>query len=81
MSARPFPTASIAATVILAAVLAASSTISSSHCAFGFGGFQCNEPFAGYGGMLFMTTLVAIPSLVVSAAVAVWKLVAWFRSR
>lgn len=81
MRARPFPMMSIAVTVIAAAALATSSTIYQRYCAFGFGGFQCNSPVAGYGDMLLTTTLVSLPLLVVSAAIAMWKLIAWFRSR
>jgi len=79
MKTRPFPATSVTVTAILAIVLAISSTISTSYCAFGFGGFQCNEPFAGYGGLLAMVTFISLPLLVVSAAIAAWRLIAWLR--
>ncbi|WP_296775412.1 hypothetical protein [Variovorax sp.] len=67
-------------TVVLAVVLTASNTIYERYCAFGFGGFQCNDPVSGYGSALITTSLVSIALLVVSAAIAVWKLIAWARS-
>ncbi|KPV02022.1 hypothetical protein APR50_28405 [Variovorax paradoxus] len=81
MKSKPFPTTSVTVTMILAIVLTISSTISTSYCAFGSGGFQCNEPFARYGGMLAMVTFISLPLLVVSAAIAAWRLVAWLRAR
>ena len=80
MKTRPFPATSVTVTAILAIVLAISSTISTSYCAFGFGGFQCNDPVSGYGSALITTSLVSLALLVVSAAIAVWKLIAWARS-
>ncbi|MGQ2992669.1 MAG: hypothetical protein EPO53_02605 [Variovorax sp.] len=80
MSTKRFPTISIAVTVVLAVVLTASNTIYERYCAFGFGGFQCNDPVSGYGSALITTSLVSIALLVVSAAIAVWKLIAWARS-
>jgi hypothetical protein len=80
MSAKRFPTISIAVTVVLAVVLTASNTIYERYCAFGFGGFQCNDPVSGYGSALITTSLVSLALLVVSAAIAVWKLIAWARS-
>ncbi|WP_431512399.1 hypothetical protein [Variovorax sp. DAIF25] len=67
-------------TVVLAVVLTASNTIYERYCAFGFGGFQCNDPVSGYGSALITTSLVSLALLVVSAAIAVWKLIAWARS-
>ncbi|AOF90124.1 hypothetical protein [Sinorhizobium sp. RAC02] len=81
MRARPFPYISIAAAAISTVVLNVSNTIQQRHCAFGFGGFQCNSPFSGYGETLLTTTLASFAVLVVSAAIAAWKLIAWFRSR
>ncbi|MDR2335595.1 MAG: hypothetical protein LBE61_19175 [Burkholderiaceae bacterium] len=79
MSGKPFPTISIAVTVISAAVLATSSTIYTNHCTFGFGGFQCNSPFAGYADMLLIVTFVSLLVLIVSAAIATRKLIVWLR--
>lgn len=79
MSGKSFPTMSIAVTVISAAVLATSSTIYTSHCTFGFGGFQCNSPFAGYADILLIITFVSLLVLIVSAAIAAWKLIVWLR--
>jgi hypothetical protein len=81
MRARPFPSISIAMTVASAAVLATSSTISGRHCAFGFGGFQCNSPFSGYGDMLLTGTLGALAVLIVTVPIAAWRLIAWMRAR
>ncbi len=55
--------------------------LSERHCAFGFGGFQCNDPVAGYGSVLLTATLASFAILIVSALIATWKLVAWFRAR
>jgi hypothetical protein len=81
MRARPFPLLSLAVTAISAVVLAASSTISGRHCAFGFGGFQCNSPFAGYGDILLSGTLGALAVLIVTVPIAAWRLIAWLRVR
>jgi hypothetical protein len=81
MRARSFPYISFAAAVLSAVVLTVSSTIYQRHCAFGFGGFQCNSPVAGYGDTLLTTTLASLTVLVVSAAIAAWKLIVWLRSR
>ncbi|MCJ8053265.1 hypothetical protein GB928_015500 [Shinella curvata] len=81
MSTRPFPVASIALTAIAAVILAVSSTISERHCAFGFGGFQCNSPVAGYGDMLLIASLGAFAMLIIALPVAAWRLIAWFRAR
>jgi hypothetical protein len=81
MRARPFPLISFAVTAISAVVLATSSTISGRHCAFGFGGFQCNSPFAGYGDILLIGTLGALAVLIVAVPIAAWRLVAWMRTR
>ncbi|RFZ87990.1 hypothetical protein D0Y60_09025 [Shinella sp. WSJ-2] len=81
MNTRPFPIASIALTVTSAAILTLSSGITERHCAFGFGGFQCNSPFAGYGDMLLIATVTSLVVLAASAAVAIWRLIVWFRAR
>lgn len=81
MSTRPFPFASIALTAIAAVILAVSSTISERNCAFGFGGFQCNSPVAGYGDMLLIASLGAFAMLIIALPVAAWRLIAWFRAR
>lgn len=81
MRARPFPILSFAFAAAAAVILAVSSTISERHCAFGFGGFQCNSPFAGYGDMLLIATVTSLVVLAASAAVAIWRLIAWLRAR
>ncbi len=81
MRLRPFPIASFALAAIAAVVLAISSTIYERHCAFGFGGFQCNSPVAGYGDMLITTNLTAFAVLIIALLVAAWRLVVWFRFR
>lgn len=81
MQARPFPILSFALAAIAAVILAVSSTISERHCAFGFGGFQCNSPVAGYGDMLLIASLAAFAMVIIALPVAAWRLIAWFRAR
>ena len=81
MTARPFPYISIATATISTAVLTVSNTLYERYCAFGFGGFQCNSPVAGYGDLLLTATLASLAVLVVSAAIAAWRLIAWLRAR
>ena len=81
MRTRPFPIISLALAAGSAVVLAVSTTIYERHCAFGFGGFQCNSPAAGYGDMLITASLAAFAVLIIALLVAAWRLVAWFRFR
>ncbi len=81
MKARPFPYASLATVAISAVVLTVSTTIYERHCAFGFGGFQCNDPVAGYGDILLTTTLASLAVLTLATMMTAWKLVNWFRFR
>ena len=81
MRAPPFPFVSLAMAVAATVILMISSTISERHCAFGFGGFQCNSPVAGYCDMLLTATLTSLAVLAVSAAIATWRLIAWLRAR
>jgi hypothetical protein len=81
MRTRTFPITSLALAAIAAVIVAVSSTLSERHCAFGFGGFQCNSPLAGYGDMLLFATLAAFALLIVALPIAAWRLIAWFSAR
>lgn len=45
-------------------------------CAFGFGGFQCNPPFSGFGGALMIAS-VALWLVVLPVLAAVWLYRVW----
>jgi hypothetical protein len=66
---------------IAAAALAAASTLAERHCAFGFGGFQCNSPVAGWGDAILVTTLAALATLALAAPIAAFRLIGWLRAR
>lgn len=39
--------------------------ISQTHCAFGFGGFQCTDPFVGLGSALLLMALIAMAACLI----------------
>lgn len=80
MTSRRFPLRSLAVVAVSAAVLLLSGRIAKDYCAFGFGGFQCNSPFQGYGEALFMAVLASPAVLGGAAIVFLWRLVLWLRA-
>ncbi|QAZ45956.1 hypothetical protein C1M53_26595 [Mesorhizobium sp. Pch-S] len=78
---RRFP--SISLSLLAVALLGAiwMDEITSSYCAFGFGGFQCNAPFIGWGSSLAVTGLVLLAACLVLALTTIWGVFCWWKSR
>lgn len=72
----------ISLTLLVAALLAAFwvEEVTSSYCAFGFGGFQCNAPYSGWGSALFVADLVLLGASALLACVTAWQVFQWLRA-
>jgi hypothetical protein len=78
-SMRRFPIISLG---LLAASLIALFAIgqwANSLCAFGFGGFQCNDPLSGWGGTILVAILALIVAVVILAVTASYQVFRWWR--
>jgi hypothetical protein len=77
---RRFPYISL---IMLVAALVATfwvEEVTSTHCAFGFGGFQCNEPYEGWRSALFALGLVLVGASALLVCVAAWQVFRWWRA-
>jgi uncharacterized membrane protein len=78
----PFPLVTLiiafAIVLVLVAVLAVATHLTSS-CAFGFGGFQCNDPVSGYGSTLLLAILLLPVLIAVCAIFIALRLWFWWR--
>lgn len=74
-----FPVVSVATFILLVALGIVSTAISTSSCAFGFGGFQCNGWAGSISGLLFLWSLFAVVVIPLSFLIALWRLVRWYR--
>ncbi|MFT4242614.1 MAG: hypothetical protein QM569_10040 [Acidovorax sp.] len=75
-----FPLVSVGVFLCVAALSLLVWQVSESHCAFGFGGFQCNGWASGWSGFLFAWSLLALVLVPGALGVAVWRMVRWYRS-
>jgi len=76
-----FPTLSVSVFVLSIALTVISTWLSSTYCAFGFGGFQCNGAVGEIAGLLFAWSMLAVVLIPLSFMVAVWRIVRWRRGR
>ncbi|MEO9339442.1 hypothetical protein ABFT80_18650 [Mesorhizobium sp. SB112] len=76
---RRFPIMSLG---LLAASLIALFVIgqwAKSLCAFGFGGFQCNDPLSGWGETILVAILALTVVAVILAVTASYQVFRWWR--
>lgn len=78
---RRFP--SISLSLLAVALLGAIwiNEITSGYCAFGFGGFQCNAPYSGWGGSLAVIGLVLLVAFLALALTTIWRVIRWWKSK
>lgn len=58
-----------------------SAWLSSTSCAFGFGGFQCNGWVGSISELLFGWAMLAVVLIPLAFIVALWRLIRWQRRR
>lgn len=75
-----FPFVSLAAFMVFMVVSWLVWRATEAHCAFGFGGFQCNEPVRAFKGFLLFWSLLSLVLIPGSFGVAVWRVVRWYRN-
>lgn len=78
---RRFPSISLSLLAVALLGVIWIDEIASSYCAFGFGGFQCNAPYSGWGGSLAAIGLVLLVTCLVLALTATWQTFRWWNSR
>ena len=76
---RPFPWISLGLLAASIVALFITGYIAESHCAFGFGGFSCTQPFTGWGETLLGGILGFLALSAVLAVVFLWRLFWWWR--
>lgn len=75
---RPgFPLVSLAACFGIVGLSLAAGHVAGEHCAFGFGGFQCNGWAGRISGLLWAWGLASLVLIPLSSAVALWRLLRW----
>jgi len=74
-----FPFLSIGIFVLVCALTLITWSLTGSHCAFGFGGYQCNGWVGSFSGMLFGWSLLSFLLLPLSLVIALWRIVRWTR--
>ncbi|HEU4777815.1 MAG TPA: hypothetical protein VFS95_13405 [Telluria sp.] len=72
-----FPYLSVGVFVLSVAAAVVASYVSSTSCAFGFGGFQCNGMAGEVAGLLFGWSVLAVVVIPLSFVVALWRVVRW----
>jgi uncharacterized membrane protein len=76
-----FPYLSVGVFVLSVAAAVVASYVSSTSCAFGFGGFQCNGMAGEVAGLLFGWSVLAVVVIPLSFVVALWRVVRWRRAQ
>ncbi|HEY0064452.1 MAG TPA: hypothetical protein VGC21_20210 [Telluria sp.] len=76
-----FPYISLGFFLLTLAATGLSAYLSSTSCAFGFGGFQCNGWVGQISGLLFGWSMLAVVVIPLSFIVALWRLIRWQRRR
>lgn len=74
----PFWTSGL--TALLLVLSLAMWHVNATYCAFGFGGFQCNDPFLGAGDLVLFFTIALILITPVTFVVLVYRLARWWRN-
>lgn len=57
------------------------TVVPEAYCAFGFGGFNCNAPYSGWGEILLIVMLVLMGSIAILALAAAWLIFRWWQGR
>jgi hypothetical protein len=77
--AARFPLVSIGIFVLVCALTLVTWSLTERHCAFGFGGFQCNGWVGDISGTLFGWSFLSLLALPSTFIVALWRFVRWTR--
>lgn len=75
---RRFPTISLGLLAASAIALFVVGQWANSHCSFGFGGFQCNDPLIGWSEAILVATSALIVAIVILAVIASYQVFRWW---